>query len=218
MRSWSALARARLHRRAKMRRSSATWSFRLRPVWRRLPRSPSSLVSRDSTLKWTSSYSGSSLNLPSRISTWIRRSAPLNCSASSVLRILAFASAWTWARLPSTSSSASCASSGVESRNAAAAGSSFLARRCERRLTGGCSLLAGFLPYLERQAPDLDEALRGGVVVRVLGAVGREALVVERIGARPSGDGHGALEELELDLAGDAFLGVLEEDLEVLHE
>src|SRR5688572_29748451 len=107
----------------------------------------------------------------------------------------ALRSPWACAKLPMTSSSASCASSGVESRKACAAGSSFLARRCERRLTNRFSLLAGLLPDLEREAPDLDEALRGGVVVGVLGAVRREALVVEREGARASRDGHGALEE-----------------------
>ena len=47
------------HRRVHRRRSVATWSLRLRPVWSLAPTSPASSVTRRSTAVWTSSSPGS---------------------------------------------------------------------------------------------------------------------------------------------------------------
>ena len=63
---------------------------------------------------------------------------------------------------------------------------------------------------------DVDEALGGLVVESVVGIVGGQAEIIQRVGALASHHGAGTLEELQLHRAGHALLGVGEEGVEGL--
>ena len=67
------------------RRSVATWSLRLRPVWRRAPAGPASSVTRRSTAVCTSSSVGAKANVPaaSSAATWSSAASTAATSASS---------------------------------------------------------------------------------------------------------------------------------------
>ena len=71
-------------------------------------------------------------------------------------------------------------------------------------------------PRLARQAVQVDEALRRGAVEGVAVAVGRKAVLVERVGAPAADHREAALVELRLDLAGHALLRVGAERVEGL--
>ena len=63
---------------------------------------------------------------------------------------------------------------------------------------------------------DVDEALSGLMVESVVGIVGGQAEIIQRVGALASHHGAGTLEELQLHRAGHALLGVGEEGVEGL--
>ena len=90
--------------RSQRRRSSATWSLRLRPVWSLPPTGPISSVRRRSIAMWMSSSAGRKRNRPASSSREhaheaARRAAGLRRGVSSCARTSAF----TWARLPAMS-------------------------------------------------------------------------------------------------------------------
>ena len=68
-------------------------------------------------------------------------------------------------------------------------------------------------PKSSRQRPDLDEALRQGLVERVAGVVGGQAEVVQALLALATRDDGAAALELQADFAGHVLLGVVDEDV-----
>ena len=86
--------------------STITWSLRERPVWMRLPASPHSAVSMNSTCEWTSSTPSSMRKSPLRTAAYIFFS-PFSSAARSSSEISPIElSIRMWAMLPSTSASA----------------------------------------------------------------------------------------------------------------
>ena len=108
--SWRAMTSVAMpvsRRRHHSRRSVATWSFRLRPVWSLAPTSPASSVTRRSMAVWTSSSSGREHEavLGDLLADPVeRRRAGSSTSRSS--RIPLRPSPRTWAREPARSSAA----------------------------------------------------------------------------------------------------------------
>ena len=71
---------------------------------------------------------------------------------------------------------------------------------------------------LRRQRPELDEALRQGLVEGVARVVGREREVVQALGALAPGDGRAAALQRQPDVARHVLLGVVDEGVEAALE
>jgi len=100
--------------------SSATWSFRLRPVCNFLPASPIRSISAASTTMWMSSYRLSNVNRPASISAAISVSPRLICRRSSALISFCARSISACAILPAISYLASRASTLIDSTKSVA--------------------------------------------------------------------------------------------------
>src|SRR5262249_50161269 len=183
-------------RRRNRRRSSATWSLRLRPVCSFAPAAPASSVTRRSTAVWMSSSVGANMNVPSPSSSATVSSAVVTASASSSVSKPTRASSATWAREPAMSSAARRRSNARLPVNASRSSAGLSAKRpCHNgrasralirlSLLRGC-LLAG--NRLDAEAPEAHEP--GGVFgpERGVGRVRRQLVVVQAVLRAAAGD------------------------------
>ncbi len=83
----AALDHGRAARLVQSRRSVATWSLRLRPVWSFAPAGPAISVTRRSTAVWMSSSDGTNANVPVASSPATTSSAARTASRSPAVRI-----------------------------------------------------------------------------------------------------------------------------------
>src|SRR5690606_2734219 len=208
-------------RRAHRRRSVATWSLRLRPVWSLAPASPASAVTRRSIAVWMSSSVGSNWKTPVRSSSSTRSSAASTTSASSSERMPARARPRTWARLPARSSAASRRSKPRLTVKASSSSDGPSSNRpCQRvrigRPRAGSPPVAALHrgPGLDVQAPQPHEA-RGVLVAEPVAAVvGRERVVVEAVVAASARHLARPRRQVQPDVAGDEALARVDEGVE----
>src|SRR2546429_2773318 len=206
--SCTAAATVRPSRRRKRRRSSATWSLRLRPVCSLAPAGPARSVTRRSMAVWMSSSVGTNTNVPSASSLWTVSSAVVTAATSSSVSRPTWPSMATCARDPSMSSparrraksrllvNASSSSAGPSAKRPCQSGRG--SRSLIRLSFLGGSLLARH--RLDAEAPEPHEP--GGVLVAesVIGGVGRELVVVQPVLGATAGDEAAARLEAESHL------------------
>src|SRR6266480_3429069 len=206
--SCTAAATVRPSRRRKRRRSSATWSLRLRPVCSLAPAGPARSVTRRSMAVWMSSSVGTNTNVPSASSLWTVSSAVVTAATSSSVSTPTWPSMATCARDPSMSSPARRRSKSRLLVNASSSSAGPSAKRPCQSGRGSRSLirlsfLGGSLlarHRLDAEAPEPHEP--GGVLVAesVLGGVGRELVVVQPVLGATAGDEAAARLEAESHL------------------
>src|SRR5690606_18846019 len=212
-------------RRAHRRRSVATWSLRLRPVWSLAPASPASAVTRRSIAVWMSSSVGSNSKTPVRSSSSTRSSAARTTPASSSVRTPARARPRTCARLPARSSAASRRSKPRLTVKASSSSDGPSSNRpCQRVLIRRprpdsppvAALHRG--PGLDVQAPQADEADAVLVAEPVAAVVGRERVVVEAVVAPATRHLARARRQVQAHVPGDEALALVDEGVERLLE
>ena len=225
---------ARDSRRTHNRRSSATWSLRLRPVWSLAPAGPAISVTRRSTAVWMSSSVGANakrafVELDAHLVEGIGDREPLlfgeqphrrehvdvRARADQVVMgeplVERQADAQRHQRV-----GRALAEPAVPERLRVSGGHRRDPGSASECGTPGSSLRWRLRPRLDREPPEPHEA--GGVLVaeRVVGLVGRELVVVEPAFGAPARDEAAAGLEAEPDLAGDVALGRVDERVERL--
>src|SRR6202165_1206151 len=207
-----------------MRRSAATWSLRLRPVCSIPATGPASSKSRRSTAVWMSSSLDETTKASLDSSAAIARSPASTARCSALLSTPMLRSMRAWARDPATSSAPSRRSTARLDGDGSTRGGGAAAR------SGGATpprspldvQWSGVLERAlharlgtERQAEQLDEPARRGVVEAVSGAIicGEIAAIQRTFGAT-SDDSRRAAVEAHPHRAGHVDLRLLDEPVQ----